>query len=279
MLKFPHLLAEINTKVLETTENVRMWNLGNPSLGAEVHSTRRLDELTCSGYFVLPEMEAQAGPVSLLTIARGRPAYTSHMPSFWDPVELRDELGGVYSHVTYDPSRCLFKVGMNVGGETPELLGVTLEGAPPELVCGRVLALYFEISEERLYVSIHNRFATGDVSLDGTAPSTGGHERPWSKPCSGHWWLMCGMEGADERSSTLPPGFGISNLRVTLGADNDEAVGSLGYNGALDHLVAQPPTNLSTADLKRLAGHVKTLQGIAKDIERIRLQLPLSLEL
>ena len=26
-------------------------------------------------------------------------------PSFWDSVELSDELGGVYAHVAYDPSR------------------------------------------------------------------------------------------------------------------------------------------------------------------------------
>ena len=74
---------------------------------------------------------------------------------------------------------------MNVGAETAQLRGVTLEGAAPELVCGRVLELYFEVSEDRIFLSLHDRFAGGDLVLAGTAPSTGQREHPWGVSAAG----------------------------------------------------------------------------------------------
>lgn len=278
MLTFPYPLAEIDSKVLETTEHRRVWYLGNPAVGAEVDDEGRLDELTGSCYFALPKLDAAEGPVSILAVARGRPATAgkSRRPSIWNPLELHAELGGVYVSVTYHPSRSEFEIGMNVGSETKELLGVTLEGAPPELVCGRVLELYFEISEERIFVSVHNRFMNGDVSLDGLAPSTGQSEKPWGVPATGHWWVMVGVDGRADRTLPLPVGFGLSNLRITLGADTEEAMGSMLYDGALDHLVADPPKRLSVEDLQLFTEHVKTLRRITTDVERIRLLLPIS---
>ena len=275
MLTFPHSLVEIDNLVLETNECKRVWFLGKPAAGTRVREQSRLDEVTGSCYVVFPEMAAGDGPVSMLTIARGRPGDgASRMPSFWNPVELGDVLGGVYAHVTYDPSRSTIELGMNVGAETPDLLGVTLEGAAPELVCGRVLELYFEVSEERIFLSVHDRFAGGDLALAATAPSTGRPKHPWRVLASGHWWVTSGVDGRADRSASLPPGFGLSNLRITLGADNEEAMGSLLYRGELDHLAAAPPKRLSGADLEQFTRHVKSLNEIAKEIERFRLLLP-----
>ena len=275
MLKLPHRLAEVNSKVFETTEKKRVWSLDNPVTGTEADAGQgRLDELTCSCYVVIPDMKKKRGKRSLLTISRGRAGDgAARMPSFWDPVELGEVNGGVYAHVTYDPSRHEIELGMNAGGESPELLGVTLEGATPELVCGRVLELYFEISEDRIYFAVHDRFADGDFVLSGMAPSTGRPQHPWGAPAAGNWWVTSGIDGRSGHALSLPPGFGFSNLRITLGADNEEAMGSLLYDGALDHLVAGAPERPVKEEVELLKGHVASLRATATDVERIRLLL------
>lgn len=242
ILEPPYPLVELESKVFETAEDECFWYFGDPFLGVEVDDERDLDELTSSFYFVLPRLESGDGVLSLLTIARGLPGDSSGMAKLWDPVELREVLGGIYVHVTYDPSRSLFEVSMNAGSESRELRGVILGGADPELVCGRVLELYVEISHGRIFASVQDRFAGGDLAFDDEASSTGGSDRPWGAAPSGCWWVFCGVTDVrDDRGSALPPGFGLSDLRITLGSEIDDVAGSLAYHGTLDHLVAPRP--------------------------------------
>lgn len=283
MRHLPHRLAEIAGKVLETDAGRRTWTLGNPFAGHEVNGKNRLHELTASFYFVLPRLAANGRTLNLLTIARGLGGDSSGPPEFLDPAALSDVGGGVYLHVTYDPSRSRFEARMNAGSEVRELLGVVLKGAPPEQVCGRLLELYVEIDEDRMFASVNDRFAgghveLGDFALDGIAPSTGEAGRPWGASPAGLWWVVSGLPVEDEPSSRLPSGFGLSDLRIALGSASDDAMGSLAYSGALDHLVpARPveaPKPVPEWEVRALLRHAESLRAMADDLDRIRLLLP-----
>ena len=286
MLELPYPLAEIHDKVLETTPDIRSWTFSDPYFGIEVKNKRRLDELTFSFNFTLPKLTSKSGILNLLTIVRGRPGTTSRIPEFWNPLHLQKERGGVYAHVTYDPSRSVIEVRMNVGSDTPELQGVSVEGVDPELVCGRVLELYVEISHCRIFASLNDGFTDGDLVLDAEGASTGDDPNPWGSPASGCWWVTSGMGNIwDRESSPLPPGVGISDLRVTLGSDTDEAAGSLLYSGALDHMVhwerlrrdvRVSPRNGLTREVEKLRGHLDSLQKVLASLEQLRLLAPIS---
>jgi hypothetical protein len=295
MLPLPYMLVETAGKVLETDARRRPWSVADPFLGLEVNvENRRLAELTASCYFVLPEPAsagapwgvrgADGGVLSLLTIARGLSGESANPPEFLDSAALLEVFGGVYLHFTYDPWRSRFEVRMNAGSEIPDLLGATLEGAPPELVCGRLLELYVEVNAEQIFASVNDVFAGGDLALDAAAPSTGEDERrPWGHSPSGFWWVLSGVpEVGDERFSPLPPGLGLSDLRITLGSVVEQSMGSLAYSGALDHLVVARPAvagpralSIPKWEVRALLRHAGSLREIADDLDRIRLLLPL----
>lgn len=278
----PFMLLEKAGKVLVTRARNRPWSVGDPYRGLEVTEKGPLAELTASFYFVLPEIVSYDGVLSLLTIARGLPGTPSEPPEFVDSAALLEVQGGVYVQVTYDPLRSCFEIRMNAGSEFSELVGVTLGGAPPETVCGRLLELYVEVNAERIFASVHDHFLDdGDVAFDGQAPSTGEDGRPWGAELSGCWWVFVGMPDVeDERSSLLPAGFGLSDLRIALGSEVSGTVGSLAYQGALDHLAAArpvPPQGLFPAwEVRALLRHARSLRAIADDLDRIRLMRPLT---
>lgn len=221
----PHTLVEIRKTVLESTERRRAGSLGDFHLTKEDAGKRRvLDEMAVSGYLVIPPLTAEGEPFDFLTVGRkGEPS----------------KLSGVYLHAVYEPARSRVHVTMNAGGATPELVGATIEGATPELVCGRVLELFVEISQGRIFASLHDRFAGGDLLLGDVALSTGGRKEPWGVSPAGTWRVTFGMgAGQDETTSSPPPGFALADLRITLGSENDETLGSLPYSGALNHLVS-----------------------------------------
>ena len=179
--------------------------------------------------------------------------------------------------MTYDAGRREFRVTMNAGGDTPELLGVSLTGARPEQVCGRVLECYVEISNGRIFASVHDAFAGGEVAFDAAADSTGVFGHPWGASASGFWWVTSGIgDSNDRRSASLPPGFGLSDLRVTLGSEVEEATGSLLYQGVLDHLVSCGHESMSRHEIARLMDHVASLRSVADNLERFRLLLPVA---
>lgn len=239
----PFILTEIDDLVIETEAHDRPWYHEDPYTGVPVADPgRKLHEVTISFYFIIPELTGEEDqPLNLLTLAKGVPGTPGCLPSFWDSILLEDQRGGIYAKVTYFPKREELHVTMNVGGETRKLVGVVLEGVSPDQIRGRVLELYAEISPGRIFASVHDRFLGGDFAIDATAPSTGGHEHPWEASPSGNWWVMAGLRDAlrvYDGPSSLPPGFGLSNLRITLGSAENETLGSLPYKGALDHLVA-----------------------------------------
>jgi hypothetical protein len=125
---------------------------------------------------------------------------------------------------------------MNVGGETRKLVGVTLKGASPAEICGRLLMFHVDIGPERIFASVCEPFG-GEVALDAVSLSTGGPGQPWGESAAGHWWVFSGM--TDATTKPLPSGFGLSDLRITLGSADDHAPDPVPYLGALDHLVTR----------------------------------------
>lgn len=252
----PYNLVEIESTVLETTDDVRVWSFGDPYFGTEVNDARKLDELVITFYFLIPESIAKGDAVSLLTVTRGRPSKPHKVPELWDSVALAKVRGGVFAHLTYEPARSRFKVEMNVGGESRKLVGVTLKGATPEDICGRLLAFHVDIGPERIFASVHEPFG-GEVALDAVSLSTGGPGLPWGEPAAGHWWVFSGM--TDATTKPLPSGFGLSDLRITLGSADDYLLDPVPYLGALDHLV----TRIGTLP------HLEEIESIPEKISEI----------
>jgi len=237
----PIVLTEIDDLVIDVDGHEPPWYYNDPYTGVLVDAPhRRLQEIVISFYFVIPKITDEDQPVNLLTLAKGLPGTRACKPSFWDSILLHDQLGGIYAKVTYFPKRPELRVTMNVGGETRKLVGAVIEGAYPEAICGRVLELYAEISPGRIFASVHDRFLDGDFALDAVAQATGSDQHPWGASPSGNWWVMSGLRDAltvYDKPSSLPPGFGLSNLRVTLGSETSTVLDSLPYTGALDHLI------------------------------------------
>lgn len=222
MTREPYVLAEKPEMFHQTSERNLVWSLGDPCLGVEVTDERDLDELTVSFCAVLSRHVSDDEPTPVFTVCRVGATLS----------ENDDE---VFLHVTYERWRSRFKMTMNAGADRPELVGVTLEDAPPELVLGRPLAFYVEVSAGRIFASVMDPH--GDFALDAVALSTGGPGQPWGAPAAGNWRVTSGTSAAGYEPSTPPaPGCGLSNLRITLGSHQDAALGSTAYQGALDHL-------------------------------------------
>lgn len=239
MSQKPFKLTEIEELVFDTNEYDQPWYYKDPYAGVYVESGRRLDELTVSFCFVIPQVVTEDDPpLKLLTVARGVPGNSKSWPSCRDPVRLRDIRGGIFAEVTYDPRNHEVRVRMNAGGRNQDLVGVTLTGASPERIRGRILELYAELSLGRIFASVNDLFLGGDFALDAVGPSTGGPLYPWGYSRSGHWFVTSGLGDARHAgSSSLPVGFGLSDLRITLGSELSAPLGPLPYVDALDHLV------------------------------------------
>lgn len=282
----PTLLAEFPGKVFSTVRDNQVWYLGDQHQGIEFGSVPRyLDEVMVSFNCVLPELSGKPGIYNLLSLTRGIPGLK---PRTWNPVRLRQQRGGVYLYITYEPARSRIAARMNVGHHSSELVGVTFKGVSPELISGRVLLFYVEINEERLFVSIQDQSPSSDLRFDDLAPSTGGVLQPWGASPEGHWFGQIGV-GADRdrRSMGFPSGFGVSDLRIALGSEHQYPANPLAYSGALDFLIFnQPepepvdPGTPSPAPVHSLLGqHARMLRILAEEIEEIGARWPVDCEL
>ena len=235
----PFKLTEIEELVFDTNEHDQPWYYKDPYAGVPVDTGCRLHELIISFNFVIPYVVTEEDPpMRLLTVAKGLPGDSVHWPSWRDPVRLREVRGGIYAEAAYYPREHEIRVRSNAGGPNCNLVGVILEGASPERIRGRILELYVEISLDRSFASVNDRFLDGDLAIDAVGESTGEPDYPWGHDPSGNWFVASGLRDPRHAGpSSLPVGFGLSDLRITLGSESSAALGSIPYIGALDHLV------------------------------------------
>lgn len=223
----PIILLDIPSKVFEVSRRGQTWPPADQSKGIRVDVKKHLfSEFTCSFKFTVPAVLRQGDSWNFIKVTRA--------------ADCAEE---VIVDITYEPDDSQVSVLMNAGNQGPELTGVVMKDISPAELQGRVFECYVEINQDRIFASIHNRFVGGggDLGWSAMAPSTGGPRRPWNGSPNGLWRVSIGTANAMRGSRALPPGFGLSDLRVSLAAAHDTFLDSLPYRGALDHLLSATP--------------------------------------
>lgn len=234
-------IAEQRGLVMETHVPGQVYTFGDERQGRFVSvAAPRLEELLASFYFVMPHLPPDPGLYDVLTVGRGLPARPPATPSFSDPVRLADVHGGVYIRVTYDAAEGCLGVGMNAGGRSPRLRCLFLPNLPPGLIAGRLLHLLVLVRGDVIFAALDAGDAVPEALGHDQRPSTGRRLHPWGASAEGHWWISSGKGADDDLFLPLPPGFGLSDLKVWI-RTGPEAVDSCPpYSGALDHRLLDP---------------------------------------
>lgn len=227
-----YLLLEERGKVFETSVFESSFFVTDPLLGKRVYlKNRELDEITVSGYLVLPRRPPAGGRVNLLTVGRSRRKRSA---------PFTEEPGGVFLIVAYDTGGSLLEFDMNVGRDSAKLVTVSAKKVPWAALSGRVFQLFVEISRNQVFASINEAFSDGDLFFDVMGQATGGELRPWGNSPWGRWSVAIGLANvAGARFAPLPPGLGLSDLQIAFGSEEDDEPIPLDYSGGLDHLVTR----------------------------------------
>ena len=242
-----YLLLEERGKVFESSASERSFFVTDPVQGKRIYArNRKADELTVSCYGVLPREAPATGRVNLLTVGRSR--RSGVLP----PIE---DVGGDFLVVSYYVPRSILEFHVSVGRDFPILVTLLTVKVPWAALSGRVLQLFVEITRSRVFASVNEAFAGGgDLFFDAFGPATSGRLRPWGSSPWGRWVAALGISSvAGLRFVPLPPGFGLSDLQVAFGAEEDLEPIPLDYSGDLDHLVTRgrplPPPAPSASDV------------------------------
>ena len=145
----------------------------------------------------------------------------------------------VFVRVTYEPSTSRFHFGMNAGNKSRQIQWVSLGPAPADRYTQRVLRAFVLIAHSGLYPSIDDPVSEEEELFGELALANVSQDPPWGKPPEGTWRLTSSAESSeDEEERSLPAGFGLSDVRVTVFDLAAHGLQTLPYSGALDHLAS-----------------------------------------
>lgn len=239
------ILVDQPGHVFETSDFGQRWVAGNVEQGLSVtRDDFQVQQVLVEFSFILPPLSVdEPGHYPIFTLANGIAGKQAGEPDFWFPGAGKGS-GGFFLSINYEPCKGLLHCGMNAGTPKRQLQWIALGPAPADWYTGRVLRAFILIAPVGLYPSIEDVTGEqpelfGELELPRVAGACA--LPPWGVAPAGNWWVASGAEiKPDQGEKSLPPGFGLSDVRIHLLDPSDADFRLLPYSGDLDHLVESP---------------------------------------